>query len=779
MQTLAKMNPLSYAKSMAARKDARKEESMAQLKAEVDMLTSKMESQEEEFKRTSEFLKQEITDLLVDNQKLRDYVEETDNGPEFLKSLSNQSASKSTPSHVTSSPSRSKAIQDNECDIGRSSSFGQASQFTLIAEREKLNNQLLDVQHELKRVTAERDSKCQQFNSISAEYMSLKVKSDELMILSADRKKTIDEMKAHIDESKIQHESVIASLKQDHETEVTNLNQRIESLSKLEQELRDKSEEFEQVVKEKDSLSTKLAQVEQELAQVKQENSMQKEYYESRISDLTSEHEGAVLLLNETHATQVQSLEDRLSLAQDEIKQLTQSAADEMEDRKIHEKKAVKMMKELKRNLDQEKSRAAKLQQKLQDFLSQTTSLNPDMGMESDANLSHHLNHSDSPHHHRHPHHNASGASSSGHLLTTTTTASSSSTSTPLKFPAAAASAAGPGTGANSVPAVPADDYDGMSRSSGCSGSQHQSDERLNDTSSVGSWSFMSNSRNGGSRGNGNGIDKIGTNRSRDYGIHTTNTNTTAASSSDHSNGSNDFAPTSSISSSITTTAIPAAAAADASGAAARQQLHHLAQDPVMTTSPSSSSSRNNAGQTREPDCGPPVGSNGNVLILIEELECENRQLVDRISEMKQENWQLEERVNQLLAQVDSLSADVRNKGLIIEYYCMGGDNNSSRDRSSSSTSITSATSASNHNREKMTARKVFDFIKDRGDENLKEINRKLQRLLEETLTKNMFLQQDLENLSHEVVRLSKESVTLHPTSGNSGTNAAASSKSS
>jgi len=42
---------------------------------------------------------------------------------------------------------------------------------------------------------------------------------------------------------------------------------------------------------------------------------------------------------------------------------------------------------------------------------------------------------------------------------------------------------------------------------------------------------------------------------------------------------------------------------------------------------------------------------------------------------------------------------------------------------------------------EKLTLKRVVDFVKDKGDENLKDINRKLQRVLEETLTKNMHLQ--------------------------------------
>ena len=41
----------------------------------------------------------------------------------------------------------------------------------------------------------------------------------------------------------------------------------------------------------------------------------------------------------------------------------------------------------------------------------------------------------------------------------------------------------------------------------------------------------------------------------------------------------------------------------------------------------------------------------------------------------------------------------------------------------------------------KISLKRVMDFVKDKGDENAREINRKLQHMLEETLTKNMHLQ--------------------------------------
>jgi len=55
---------------------------------------------------------------------------------------------------------------------------------------------------------------------------------------------------------------------------------------------------------------------------------------------------------------------------------------------------------------------------------------------------------------------------------------------------------------------------------------------------------------------------------------------------------------------------------------------------------------------------------------------------------------------------------------------------------------------------ERLSMKKFVEMLK--GDEHVHESNRRMQRMLEEMLTKNMHLQTDLEQLSLEVVRLSK-----------------------
>lgn len=66
----------------------------------------------------------------------------------------------------------------------------------------------------------------------------------------------------------------------------------------------------------------------------------------------------------------------------------------------------------------------------------------------------------------------------------------------------------------------------------------------------------------------------------------------------------------------------------------------------------------------------------------------------------------------------------------------------------------TSSSSSSSPTNERLSMKKFVEKLK--GDEHIHESNRRMQRMLEEMLTKNMHLQTNLEQLSLEVVRLSK-----------------------
>lgn len=123
-------------------------------------------------------------------------------------------------------------------------------------------------------------------------------------------------------------------------------------------------------------------------------------------------------------------------------------------------------------------------------------------------------------------------------------------------------------------------------------------------------------------------------------------------------------------------------------------------------------------------------------------------ELFQRLAEVQQEKWMLEEKVKHLEVSCSSMAEDICRKSAIIETYVMesrrdvsgggpGGHGGSQGDRGGLGSVLR-------------------DLVKP-GDENLREMNKKLQNMLEEQLTKNMHLQKDLEVLSQELVRLSKD----------------------
>uniref|UniRef100_A0A669EDZ4 GRIP1 associated protein 1 n=1 Tax=Oreochromis niloticus TaxID=8128 RepID=A0A669EDZ4_ORENI len=94
-------------------------------------------------------------------------------------------------------------------------------------------------------------------------------------------------------------------------------------------------------------------------------------------------------------------------------------------------------------------------------------------------------------------------------------------------------------------------------------------------------------------------------------------------------------------------------------------------------------------------------------------------ELFQRLAEVQQEKWMLEEKVKHLEVSCSSMAEDICRKSAIIETYVM--DSRSQGDRGGLGS--------------------VLRELVKPGDENLREMNKKLQHMLEEQLTKNMHLQ--------------------------------------
>ncbi|XP_053481623.1 GRIP1-associated protein 1 isoform X3 [Ictalurus furcatus] len=108
----------------------------------------------------------------------------------------------------------------------------------------------------------------------------------------------------------------------------------------------------------------------------------------------------------------------------------------------------------------------------------------------------------------------------------------------------------------------------------------------------------------------------------------------------------------------------------------------------------------------------------------------EVNELFQRLAEVQQEKWLLEEKVKHLEVSCSSMADDICKKSAIIETYVM----DSRRDGGG-------AASHAAHQGERGGLSSVLRDLVKPGDENLREMNKKLQNMLEEQLTKNMHLQ--------------------------------------
>ncbi|XP_076468922.1 GRIP1-associated protein 1-like [Babylonia areolata] len=128
-------------------------------------------------------------------------------------------------------------------------------------------------------------------------------------------------------------------------------------------------------------------------------------------------------------------------------------------------------------------------------------------------------------------------------------------------------------------------------------------------------------------------------------------------------------------------------------------------------------------------------------------------ELLKRLTSMQEQKWALEEKVNHLETSNACMAEDLLQKTAIIEHYVMNTHSAGGRRQPQQQGSG----GGGGGGEDKLaTLRKVVELVKSGDHGELHEMNRKLQLMLEETLTKNMHLQQDLETMSQELVRLSK-----------------------
>ena len=136
--------------------------------------------------------------------------------------------------------------------------------------------------------------------------------------------------------------------------------------------------------------------------------------------------------------------------------------------------------------------------------------------------------------------------------------------------------------------------------------------------------------------------------------------------------------------------------------------------------------------------------SSSNLTLNETPLQEEHRELIDKLTSIQQQKWVLEEKCNHLEDSNSALNNDLLRKESIIKTYVVSH-------KADLNPKITSPTA------NKSVSRKLLNFVIPEDDEYKDESFRKVQRALEEEMTKNIHLKDNLESLTTEMVKLESQ----------------------
>ncbi|GFS19325.1 GRIP1-associated protein 1 [Elysia marginata] len=253
---------------------------------------------------------------------------------------------------------------------------------TLTREKEGLDAQLLeakkaatDAVNESQAAQAERDKQITALQEINK--------------VAEKRKSLLDELAIKYQKEYDSHREDVAKAKEKHSEELENLQQELETQKKTISHLNRQVPVIEELNKKVASLEESKGWLERRLTETEEQLAASALAHEQEKSDLVDKHQLEIQELEASHSTQMdgqkqerekaenewrkkeEALQEDLKSLKNKSNNLKQEILDTEDKKKIHEKKGMTMMKDLKRQLHAERRRAEKLQAKLQEVLSE------------------------------------------------------------------------------------------------------------------------------------------------------------------------------------------------------------------------------------------------------------------------------------------------------------------------------------------------------------------------------------------------------------------------
>ncbi|KAJ7317515.1 hypothetical protein JRQ81_003677 [Phrynocephalus forsythii] len=421
------MSRLQQELSKLAEKLKKKQESFLRLQTEKEALYNDSRTKIEEIQQRKD---DELKSLQMRNQKLQQELQVANQGFSDLKgqlqsrrkehevalqALQDQVACQSAESQEqvetilsendalrtnlaaleqiqTSKTQEMNLLRDQAAALGAELQQQQSEKEALAAQRDDLNTQLQESLRANTRLV-------EQLQELGQEKERLLQELEEARKTAEKRKAMLDEMAIETLQEKGRHKEELSNLRLQHEKEVLAVRARYErELRELHEHKKRQEDELRNQLKEEKARSQELESVQQTVEELRlQIQSMDgtKGWFERRLKDAEEliekrqeEHAEALRLCQEQHTEdlklkdqEVEATKEKLreiERARDEhmetINRLKQEVKDTVDGQRILEKKGSAALKDLKRQLHLERKRADKLQERLQEILTNSKS---------------------------------------------------------------------------------------------------------------------------------------------------------------------------------------------------------------------------------------------------------------------------------------------------------------------------------------------------------------------------------------------------------------------
>ncbi|XP_063101897.1 GRIP1-associated protein 1 isoform X9 [Cavia porcellus] len=267
------------------------------------------------------------------------------------------------------------------------------------AEYEDLMGQKDDLNSQLQESLRANSRLLEQLQEIGQEKEQLTQELQEARKSAEKRKAMLDELAMETLQEKSQHKEELGAVRLRHEKEVLGVRARYErELRELHEDKKRQEEELRGQIREEKARTREMESLQQTVEELQaQVHSMDgaKGWFERRLKEAEEslqqqqqEQEETLKQCQEQHATELKGKEEELQNVRDQLQQaqeerdghlkticsLKQEVKDTVDGQRILEKKGSAALKDLKRQLHLERKRADKLQERLQDILTNSKS---------------------------------------------------------------------------------------------------------------------------------------------------------------------------------------------------------------------------------------------------------------------------------------------------------------------------------------------------------------------------------------------------------------------